>query len=199
MAKKVLKKRRTYDNSGRSQSSTGNQLRIIETLVELLAQRRGGEVQIQEIAEKTGITKRTIFRFFKDKKSMHEAMDEYLVSYLSAGAQQLVELNFVDFAKNAVRLFEENEAITMAYVLSPFGNEARAVLRKKLNQIMLEKITAEYGIKINKANLPRLAIIVNMVNAKIWYDLKTEHDLSAQEIGESLGWAIESLFKNFAR
>lgn len=199
MAKKVLKKRRAYDNSGRSRSSSGNQLKIIETLVDLLAQRRGGEVQIQEIAEKTGITKRTIFRFFKDKKSMHAAMDEYLVSYLSAGTQQLIELNFVDFAKNAVRLFEENEAITIAYVLSPLGNEARTVLRKKLNKVMLEKISAEYGIKITKANLPKLAMVVNMVNAKIWYDLKTEHNLSAKEIEGSIGWAIESLLKNFSQ
>lgn len=199
MAKKVLKKRRSYDNSGRTERSSGNQLKIIEALVELLAEKRGGEVQVQEIADKTGITKRTIFRFFKDKKSMHEAMDEYLVSYLSAGTQQLIELNFVDFAKNAVKLFEENEAITIAYVLSPLGNEARAVLRKKLNQVMIEKISSEYKIKITKSNQPKLALIVNMVNAKIWYDLKNEHNLSAKEIEEAMGWAIESLLKNFSR
>lgn len=196
MAKKVLKKRRTYDNSGRIERSSGNQLKIIEALVELLAERRGGEVQIQEIAERTGITKRTIFRFFKDKKSMHEAMDEYLVSYISAGSQQLIDLNFVDFGKNAVKLFEENEAVTIAYVLSPLGNEARTLLRKKLNQTMIEKISAEYNIKMTKANHARFAIIVNMVNAKIWYDLKKEHKLPAREIEEGLGWALESLLKN---
>lgn len=196
MAKKVLKKRRSYDNSARSERSSDNQQKIIEALVELLAERRGGEVQIQEIAEKTGITKRTIFRFFKDKKTMLAAMDAYLVSYLSAGAQQLSELNFVDFGKNAVKLFEENEAITIAYVLSPLGHEARTLLRNKLNQLMIEKIAAEYRIKVTKANLPKLALIVSMVNAKIWYDLKNEHKLTGKEIQESLGWGLESLLKN---
>lgn len=195
MVKKLSKQRRTYDNSGRSERSSDNQMKIIEALTELLAERRGAEVQVQEIADRTGMTKRTIFRFFKDKKSMHEALDQYLVSYLAAGAQQLTELNFIDFGKNAIKLFEENESITIAYVLSPLGHEARTLLRKKLNQLMIEKIAAEYKIKLTKANLPKLALIVNMVNAKVWYDLKNEHGLSNKEIQDAVGWGLESLLK----
>ncbi len=193
--KKTKAKKRPYNNSTRTAKSSQTQLEIIEALVGMLAERRGGEVQIQEIADKTGITKRTIFRFFKDKKSLHEAMDEYLISYVSAGIKQLDARSFVDFGKNAVKAFEENESITIAYVLSPLGQEARLLFRKKLNQLMMEKITAEKKIKISKENLPRLALIVNLVNAKIWYDLKLEHNLTGEEIEEAMGWGLAALME----
>lgn len=194
--KQKEKSKRSYDNSSRSAKSSGTQLAIIEGLVELLAERRGGEVQIQEVAERTGINKRTIFRFFKDKKSLHEAMDEYLLSYLSAGTQQLATLNFVDFGRNAIRLFEENESITLAYVLSPLGEEARVLLRKKLNDLMVRKLAEEYKIKVTKKNFPKIAFIVNLVNARVWYGLRTEHDLSSEEIQDALGWALGKLVKD---
>lgn len=193
--KKARPKKRTYDNSARTAKSSRTQTEIIEALVHLLAERRGGEVQIQEIADKTGITKRTIFRFFKDKKSLHEAMDEYLLSYLSAGTRQLDAFNFVGFGKNVIKAFEENQSISIAYVLSPLGQEARHLFRKRMNQLMMEKIAAEKNIKITKENFPRLALIVNLVNAKIWYDLKTEHNLSGNEIEAAMGWGLETLLK----
>ncbi len=196
MVAKKKKSTRSYNNSTRSEKSLQTQISIIEALVHLLAERRGGEVQIQEIAEETGITKRTIFRFFKDKKSLHEAMDKYLMSYLSIGMKQLDASNFVGFGKNVVKAFEKNEAITIAYVLSPLGQEARMLFRKKLNQLMIEKIAAEKNIKITKANLPRFAFIVNLVNAKVWYDLKNEHHLTGKEIEETLSWGLGALLKD---
>lgn len=194
--KAITPKKRTYDNSLRSIQSTQNQLAIVEALVNLLAEKRGGEVKIQEIAEKTGMTERTIFRFFKDKKSLHEAMDKYLMSYLSAGTRQLDEYDFVGFGVNAMKLFQENEAVTLAYVLSPLGKEARDLFRKKLNQLMIEKIAKEKNLTVSEKNRHKIALIVNLVNAKLWYDLKSEHHLSGPEIEESVGWALESLLKN---
>ena len=123
-------------------------------------------------------------------------MDEYLLSYVSAGIKQLDAFNFVDFGKNVIKVFEENESITIAYVLSPLGQEARTLFRKKLNQLMMEKIAAERNIKITKENFPRLAMTVNLVNAKIWYDLRTEHRLTGKEIEDAMGWGLDALLRN---
>ncbi len=193
---KTTPEKRPYDNSLRTIQSSQNQLAIVEALVNLLAEKRGGEVKIQEIAKLTGMTERTIFRFFKDKKSLHEAMDKYLMSYLSAGARQLDEFDFVNFGVNAMRLFQEHEAVTLAYVLSPLGKEARDLFRKKLNHLMVEKIAAEKKIEVTETNRHKFALIVNLVNAKLWYDLKSEHHLSGREIEDAVGWALELLMKD---
>ena len=85
----VVKTTRVYNNASRAEKSAQTQKMIIETLVELLVEKRGGEVPIEDLAKRSGITQRSIFRFFKDKKSLHEAMDKYLMSYLQAGNEQM--------------------------------------------------------------------------------------------------------------
>lgn len=196
---KASSSKRAYDNSARTARSSESQQAIISTLANLLAEKRGGDVQIQEIADRTGITKRTIFRFFKDKTTLLKALDNYLLGYLSAGARQLETYNFIDFSKNAIKLFEENEAVTMAYVLSPLGQEARLLFRKKLNQMMMEKILSERKIKRTSSTAGKIALVINLVNAKVWYDLKTEHSLSGKEIADALGWGLETLLKDLEK
>jgi AcrR family transcriptional regulator len=189
------KQKRKYDNSARAEKSSNTQKAIIEALVSLLAERRGGEVQMSEVAERTGITQRTIFRFFEDKKALHEAMDQYLVSYVQASAEQLQTLDFVGFAKFAFAAFDRNEALTTAYVLSPFGNEARALFRKKLNHAMIERVVKERKIKMDEKKAKRLALVTALVNAKIWYDMKTDFGYTGEDLGEAVEWALNTLLE----
>ncbi len=193
-AKKPAKVRK-YDNSSRAAKSEKTETNIIEALVALLVERRGGDVAMEEVAQKTGISQRTIFRFFKDKETLHKAMDDYLLSYLAASGEQLQTLNFVGFGKNAFLLFDRYEALTMAYVLSPFGKEARALFRKKLNQAMIAKIAAERGLELTPMRLRRLALVTSLINAKIWYDIKADYGFSGEDMGEAIEWALNALLE----
>lgn len=186
-------KKRVYDNSSRLEKSKQTEKNIIEALVALLVERRGGDVSMSEIAAKTGITERTIFRFFSDKKTLHQAMDNYLLSYLQASAHQMQDLNFVGFAKNTFAIFDRHEALTMAYLFSPFGQEARALFRKKLNHAMIAKIVKERNLEMSDDRLRRLALVTSLVNAKIWFDIKQDYGFSGEEMASSMEWAVNTL------
>lgn len=196
--KRKLKKssKRQYNNVGRAEKSQLTQASIIASYVELLVKNKGGEVQLAEVANKTGISQRTIFRFFEDKKALHAAMDEYLLSYLKASIEQMKSNDFIGFAKNAYLLFDKYESLTMAYVLSPFGNQARTLFRKKLNLEMINRISQERKIELNSKNLKRLALVTSLVNSKIWYDLKTDSGYSGAEMTEAVDWALNTLLEN---
>lgn len=189
-------KRRQYDNSSRAEKSEQTRKKIIETLVQILVEQKGGEVSMDELAKRSGITQRTIFRFFKDKRTLHESMDEYLVYYLKSGAEQMESLDFIGFAKNAFKLFDKHEALTTAYVFSPFGQEARVLFRKKFVQLMISKIAQETKITITPERRKRLALITSMVNAKIWMDLKSDFGFSGEDMGSSLDWALNLLLRH---
>ena len=195
----VKKAKRPYNNSSRAETSEQTQKLIIETLVELLVERRGGEVRFDEISEKSKISERTIFRFFKDKQALHQATDEYLRSFLQSSIGQLEESDFLGFMTNAYKLFDKHENLTMAYLFSPFGNQARDIFRKKLNQLLMAKILKEQPHELTSTKKIRLALIVSLVNAKLWYDLKTDFGYSGAEIGEVLGWALKLLLKNWTQ
>lgn len=188
--------KRKYNNATRAEKSFQTQESIIEALVALLVERKGGEVQVGEIADRTGITQRTIFRFFKDKKTLHRAMDAYILKYFHSGNEQLKALGFVAFAKSAFEAFDRNEALTTAYVLSPFGQEARTIFRKRLNKAMIAQICEENKLQMTKERSQRLAIVTSLVNAKIWYDIRNDYGFSGKEMSASVEWALETLLSN---
>lgn len=190
---KIVKKKRTYNNSSRKKKSTETEQKIIQTLVSLLVEREGADVQLAEIAARLKITERTIFRFFKDKKTLRQAMDSYLLSYLTAGSEKLQTTDFASFGKNIFKLFDENQKLSTAYVLSSFGNEARTRFRKKLTEAMIAQILKQRRIELTPKRAKRLAVIVSLVSAKIWYDIKTDFGYSGAEIGDSIEWALETL------
>ncbi|MEK7355998.1 MAG: TetR/AcrR family transcriptional regulator, partial [Bdellovibrionota bacterium] len=162
---------------------------------QFLVERKGGDVKIDELAKRTKISQRTIFRFFTDKTALLEATDAYLQSYLQAGMSQVTELSFRGFVKQVFTMFERNESLVMAYMFSPFGQNARDLFRKKFNRILLDRILAEKPMQMNKERERKLALVVSLVNAKLWYDIRTDFGYSGAEIGETVEWAVDALLE----
>jgi AcrR family transcriptional regulator len=190
------KTKRIYDNSSREQASVETRQLIIETVVQILTDRRGGEAQIEEVAKRSGISQRTIFRFFKDKKALLASTDEYLQQYLQSSMQEIAASDTVGFARNVFALFDKHEALVMAYLFSPFGQTARDLFRKKLNRLLLAQLAKQSQASPTAVVKKRQALIVSLINAKLWYDIKTDFGYSGREIGEVVAWAIEKLIAN---
>lgn len=187
------KSKRVYNNITRLEKVGESRKVIIETLVDLLVERKGGVVTFEEIAERSGISARSIYRLFSDKESLHRAMDQYLLNYLQDGDKFLAELDVPGFGRKAFSLFEKHEKLMMAYLYSPFGQEFRMLFRKKLNAAITAKILSGKKIQLTNENRHKLALVVSLVNAKIWHDIKLDTGFSGEEMGPALEWALALL------
>ena len=188
-----LKKKRAYDNTLRSEKSDHAQKEIIQNYVNLLAKSRGAEISIDELALASKVSQRTIFRFFEDKQALHIATDQYIQQFVIASLQQIKEKDLYAFAKDTFLLYEKYENLIMAYMFSPFGMETRLIFRKKLNEILIQQILKMKKIKMNRKVETRLALIVTLINAKIWFDIRTDFKHTSLEIGEAVSWALKIL------
>lgn len=186
---------RSYDNTQRREKVEQSQTKIIEAMVQFLVERKGGDVTFDDLAKRTKVSQRTIFRFFTDKTALLEATDQYLQTYLQTAMSQLTELSLKGFAKNLFSAFDRNENLTMAYMFSPFGQNARDLFRKKFNRLLLDRILAERKITLTKENEKKLALVVTLLNAKLWYDIRTDFGYTGAEIGETVEWAIDTLLE----
>lgn len=189
---KKKKRARAYDNTLRAEQSQRTQQLILETMVQLLVERRGGEVQIQEIAKKSGVSERSIFRLFKDRQAMLAAIDSYVTTFIQASMMKMQDKGIIDFAKDLFTIFDQNENMVIAYLYSPFGRQARGVMRRKLNKLIMEKLVAD-GKSPSPEDQPKYALIVSMINARLWDDMRTDFNLKGDEIGEAVAWAIRTL------
>lgn len=188
--------KRVYNNESRLQKTEASRKLIIETLVALLVERKGGVVTFEEIAKLSKISLRSIYRLFKDKETLHKAMDEYLASYLGASNEQLARLDIAGFGKNAYAIFDRHEQLMMAYLYSPFGQEARRLFRRKLNQLMIAKILQKKPVEMTPEVRKKLAVIVSLVNAKMWHDIKIDFEFSGEQMGTTIEWALETLIND---
>ena len=186
--------RRGYDNSARTEKAKANQQHIIETLVEFLVERKGGEVTFEEIAQRSGISERTIYRFFRNKEELHRETNEYLTSYLRDGMQKIEALNVAGFGKEAFSLFDKYENLTLAYLYSRFGQEARVLFRARLNEAVIANILEEKPVDRNDPIVAKkLALITTLISAKIWSDIKTDFGYTGEQIGDTVEWALKAL------
>jgi AcrR family transcriptional regulator len=190
------RKTRGYNSESRRKKSQASRQTIIETLVKLLVDRKGAPVTFEEIAKASGVSVRSVYRFFKDKETLHEAMDEYLFARLTMRDEQLAALDINHIGRDTFALFDEHEQVTLAYLYSPFGIEARKLFRKRLNETMRIKILERKQIELTPENEKKLALIISIVNAKLWHDIKTDTGYSGVEIGQTVDWAVSTLIDN---
>ena len=183
----------SYDNTRRSQKSAETQLSVVKAMVDLLVKRRGGEVPIEEIARKSGISERSIFRFFKDKQALLKATDQYIHDRFYEKMAKVQWTNVADFGRDVFGLCDANANLTIAWLFSPMGHGARTKMRKKLNEYVMGQLIKERGRHFPANSEAKLALIISLINAKLWYDLRHDYDFDDKEIGESVAWAIRTL------
>lgn len=195
-AAKKIKKVRKYDNSSRLEKSNSNRQKIIENYVDLLVEKRGEEISLEELADRAGLSTRTLFRFFGDKKSLSQELETYLEAYVTNVAGSLQIMTVEDFAEFAFQVFDKYESLILAYLYTNFGQQSRIAFRRKLNTLLLEKIKAQIPATNSKEEQHRVHLIITLISANLWNDLRNVYNQTGPEIGKSMKWAVGTLLKN---
>lgn len=188
---------RKYNNASRREKSDEAQYNVLQSYIALLTERRGADVGMDEVAKRAGISERTVFRFFKDKKALQSEVNKFINTYLEYGYRQIEEVDVTGFAKNIFAAFDRNESFTLAYIYSPFGQDSRRKLRKSLHDRLIEKITKSSRSKLPPEELKRLAVVFSLINARVWDDIKNDFGFSGEEMSESVEWAIKTLLAHY--
>ncbi|MBY0553606.1 TetR/AcrR family transcriptional regulator [bacterium] len=190
------KKARDYNNDKRSEKSNLNRQKIIELYVNLLVEANGQDVPLQMLAKKSKTSMRTLFRFFGDKESLNNEIDNYLGQYLSSVSDNLNKMKFEEYSEYSFKVFDQYEKLFKAYLYTNFGQKSRLLFRKKFNDLLVQKVSHEIGINPNPEELMKIYFVVSLVNANIWKDIKDSFEVSGTDISATIRWATETLLSN---
>lgn len=186
---------REYNNAKRSEKSLLHRQQIIELYVNLLVEGGGQDVPLQVLAKKSKTSLRTLFRFFGDKETLNQEIDNYLTQYLASASANLEKMDLADYAEYSYRVFDEYERLFKAYLYTDFGQKSRALFRKKFNSLLLEKIK-DQALPDNAARSLQNLLIVSLINAHLWKDIKDSFAVSGTELAPTVRWAVETLLRN---
>lgn len=193
---KKLKKPRKYDNSARTEKSNNNRQKIIENYVSLLVEKHGEELSLEELAERAELSTRTLFRFFGDKKSLTRELETYLENYVTRTSANLQIMSLEDFAEFSFKVFDEYEKLILAYLYTNFGQQSRVLFRRKFNALVIEKIKMRIPEELTKEQQSRAHLIITLINANIWSDLRSVYGETGAEMGKTIKWATNVLLAN---
>ncbi len=194
--KKLSKKIRTYNNTSRVEKSEFNRKKIIEMYISMLVEKKGQDLSLEELAQKANLSTRTLFRFFGDKKSLTAELEKYLAQYLKATSEKLAEMSLEEFSTYVYGLFDDHKNLIKAYLYTNLGQTSRALLRKKFNHLLLQKLYQEVKLTESEGLKKKMFLIVTLINASIWEDLNQSFTLSGRQMSSTIKWAISTLIKN---
>ena len=201
--KAKAKKKRHYDNSLRANKVILNRQKIIDTYADLLVTNNGVDITLQELAKKTKISLRTLFRFFGDKESLHQELEVYLRKYMSSVGSEIEKLNTSDYAAYSYGVFDQYEKLFKVYLYTNLGQQSRVIFRRKFYELLVAKIIAEVSAdhkidaaKLKGEHLNKIRFVANLINAAIWKDMKDGYGLTGGELAPTVKWAIQTLLKN---
>ena len=190
---------RVYHSPLRDHQAEQTRELILQALTEQVADAGLKDFNIPRLAQRAGVSVRTIYRYFPTKDALLEEFAYWLDSQIgSAEAPSTLE-ELVKLPESAFAAFDEREALIRAQWLTPQGRASREIGRKR-RLANWRKVLA--GVA---DNLPpdeerqRLAIVLFLLSSRTWQALKDEFDMDGRESGKAVSWALQTLIADFRK
>ena len=185
--------RRKYVSEARRAQVEETRHRILESLAQVVAESGEGEVIFEAIAQKAGIERRTVFRYFPNREALMRAFWSWINERLAA---QTLPKDFEDLLKLPIEVFsgfDRNEGIIRASLHSSTGREMRlAALSERRKSF--RKAVSDGLNEVSPVERKRMEAAAHLLySAAAWETLKDYGGLSGREAGETVSWIMQTL------
>jgi AcrR family transcriptional regulator len=186
-------------SSLREQHATVTRERILSAVADLLERGHSEELTVPEVATASGISLRTIYRYFPTREELLEASGRWIGEELIASpyAESLDEI--ADIYQEACRRFDERPGLVRAMVLSQAGRRVREFRRRRRLEAIRKALRAEVG-GLPENELRRAEAALSYLDNMLAYTtMREENGLSSEEVGETVAWAMRTLVEDLRR
>jgi AcrR family transcriptional regulator len=183
----------------RDQQAAVARERILQAVAELLERDGTDELTMPEVAEASGVSLRTVYRYYPTREALLEAAGSWIGGeLLKQGYPQSLD-DVADSFERACAEFDAHPGLVRAMALSQLGKEARSARRHERLKALRRALEKEVGA-LPEAELRQAeAVLAYLHNMLAYTTLREEQGLSGDEIGDALGWAIRALVADLRR
>jgi AcrR family transcriptional regulator len=173
--------------------------RVLRAVAELLERDGAAELTMPKVAELSGVSLRTVYRYFATREELLDAAGRWIGGELLKQGFPASLDDIADSFERACGEFDSRPGLVRAMALSDVGREARSSRRRKRLEAIREALEEEVGA-LSEAELRHAeAVLAYLHNMLAYTTLREEHELSGDEVGAALGWAIRTLVADLRR
>jgi AcrR family transcriptional regulator len=180
------------------QAETARQ-QILGGVAALLEESSVDALTMPRVAELSGVSLRTLYRYYPTRERLLEAAGRWIGSeLLGQGYPQTLD-EVADSFEDGCRQFDRHPGLVRALALSELGREVRGYRRGERLEAIRQALRNEVG-DLPEEELRRAeAVLAYLHNMLAYTTLRDEQGLQGEEIGKTLGWAIRTLVDDLRR
>jgi AcrR family transcriptional regulator len=183
----------------REQHAEATRERILSAVVELLERGEAEELTVPGVAEGSGVSLRTVYRYFPTREQLLEAAGRWIGDEVLEHPYPRTLDDVAELFRVGCRDFDEHPGLVRALALSQLGQSVRGYRRRERLEAIGAALRKEVG-DLPEDELRRAeAVLAYLHNMLAYTTLRDESDLSGEEIGEALAWAIRTLVDDLRR
>ena len=183
----------------RDQHAAVTRTRILSAVAELLEQGDAEELTMPGVAAASGVSLRTIYRYYPTREGLLEAAGRWIGDELLRHPYPATLDEVADRFEEGAPDFDEHPGLVRAMALSQLGRRIRGYRRRERLEALARALRDELP-RLPEDELRRAeAVIAYLHNILAYTTLREENGLSGEEIGRAIGWAIRALVQDLRR
>jgi AcrR family transcriptional regulator len=183
----------------RDQQAAVARERIFRAVAELLERDGSEALTVPQVAELSGVSLRTVYRYFPTREALLDAAGRWIGGELLKQGYPASLDDVADSFERACSEFDQRPGLVRAMALSQVGREARSTRRRERLDAIRQVLEQELGSLPEGELRQAEAVLAYLHNMLAYTTLREEQQLSGAEIGEALGWAIRTLVADLRR
>lgn len=183
----------------REEHATATRERILSAVAELIEQGDLDELTMPAVAETSGVSLRTVYRYYPTREQLLEAAGRWIGDELFKHPYPSDLDEVADLYEEGCRDFDERPGLARALARSQLGQRARGYRRRERLEAIRGAMRAELTELSDEELRQAEAVLAYLHNILAYTSLHEESDLSGKQIGAAMGWAIRTLIADLRK
>ena len=183
----------------RDQHAAVTRERILGAVADLLERDDAEELTMPGVAEASGVSLRTVYRYYPAREDLLEAAGRWIGDELLRHPYPKDLDEVADLYEEGCRDFDERPGLVRALALSQLGRSVRGYRRRERLDSIGRALRSELDGLTDEELRRAEAVLAYLHNMLAYTTLREESGLSGEEIGEAIGWAIRTLTEDLRR
>lgn len=174
---------------------------ILRAAADLIATRSIHEFTIQEVADRAGVSHRSVYRYFPTREALIEGLYGFAEDLLGPALIDTAPAIFeqVPLTVKVLELFDREPNVIRAYVIARLttGYQPRARIRR--TKSFETQFRRHFGSLSRGESLRIFAVLRLLLSSYAWLIFAEDFGLSGKESAKAVSWAVNLLLRDVKR
>lgn len=170
----------------------------MEATAALVNERRHLDFSMKEVAERAGVSLRTVYNHFPDRQDLLDALGRSFEERARALGQPNAEdlgqgIGIASAIRASNRVFDQLGGTSEAFAQLPLADIGRDATRAARTQQLVDHLASLMPTTPDDVAVPIALVLRHLLSHRSWFWLTREYGLETDQVSDLVIWAVDTL------